>query len=109
MSENKRMTIEIPADVMAEVATEARKLERFSGLSDAEIVEAVLTAGASKITETQLKTRAKAHGMMIRKDGKGGYLLTDFNNCLMAPGPMTLEEVALWLDDLNKPQAQQKN
>ena len=31
MSENKRMTIEIPADVMAEVATEARKLERFSG------------------------------------------------------------------------------
>ena len=42
--------------------------------------------------------------MMIRKDGKGGYLLTDLNNCLMAPGPMTLEEVALWLDDLDKAQ-----
>lgn len=56
------------------------------------------------MTLNQLKTRAKAHDMMIRKDGKGGYLLTDLNNCLMAPGPMTLEEVALWLDDLDKAQ-----
>lgn len=58
------------------------------------------------MTLNQLKTRAKAHDMMIRKDGKDGYMLTDYNNCLMAPGPMTLEEVALWLDDLDK--AQQK-
>lgn len=97
-------TIEIPADVMAEVVTEAHKLKRFSGLSDAEIIRELLTAGTNKITEPQLKTRAKANDLMIRKDGKGGYLLTDFNNCLMAPGPMTLEEAALWLDDLDKAQ-----
>ena len=41
MSDSKRMTIEIPADVMAEVVTEARKLKRFAGIADAEIVEAV--------------------------------------------------------------------
>ena len=102
MSDSKRMTIEIPADAMAEVITEARKLKRFAGMADAEIVEAVLTEGMNKTTENQLN--AKAHGLMIRKDGKGGYLLTDLNNCLMAPGPMTLEEAALWLDDLDKAQ-----
>ena len=102
MSDSKRMTIEIPADVMAEVVTEARKLKRFAGMADAEIVEAVLTEGMNKTTENQLN--AKAHGLMIRKDGKGGYLLTDLNNCLMAPGPMTLGEAALWLDDLDKAQ-----
>lgn len=59
------------------------------------------------MTLNKLKTRAKAHGLMIRKDGKGGYMLTDFNNCLMAPGPMTLEEAALWLDDLDSAPAQQ--
>ena len=100
MSDTK--TISIPADMMEEALTELRKLDRFAGMSDAEIVEAVLTAGVNKTTENQLN--AKAHGMMIRKDGKGGYLLTDLNNCLMAPGPMTLEEVALWLDDLDKAQ-----
>lgn len=83
-------TIEIPADVMVEVVKEASKVKRFAGMSDAEIVEAVLTAGANKITEIQLKTKAKAQGMMIRKDGKGGYMLTDFNNCLMAPRPYDL-------------------
>lgn len=56
------------------------------------------------MTLNQLKTRAKAHDLMIRKDGKGGYLLTDCFNRLMAPGPMTLEEVEMWLDDLDKPQ-----
>lgn len=56
------------------------------------------------MTLNKLKSRAKAHDMMIRKDGKGGYMLTDFNNCLIAPGPMTLEEVALLLDDLDKAQ-----
>lgn len=54
------------------------------------------------MTLKQLKTRAKAHDLMIRKDGKGGYLLTDLYNGLMAPGPMTLEEVEMWLDDLDE-------
>ncbi len=54
------------------------------------------------MTLKQLKTRAKAHDLMIRKDGKGGYLLTDFYKALMAPGPMTLEEVEMWLDDLDE-------
>lgn len=52
-------------------------------------------------TLNELKTTAKAFGLIIRKDGKGGYLLTDLNNTLAAPGPMTLEEVEAWLTDLN--------
>lgn len=56
------------------------------------------------MTLNKLKTRAKAHDLFIRKDGKGGYLLTDFLNRLMAPGPMTLEEVEMWLDDLDEHQ-----
>lgn len=55
------------------------------------------------MTLNQLKTRAKAHDLMIRKDGKGGYLLVDiYINALAAPGPMTIEEVEMWLDDLDK-------
>ena len=55
------------------------------------------------MTLDQLKTRAKAHDLMIRKDGKGGYLLVDiYINALAAPGPMTIEEVEMWLDDLDK-------
>lgn len=53
MNENKCMTIEIPADVMVEIVTEARKLKRFAGMSDAEIVEAVLTAGVNKTQAQQ--------------------------------------------------------
>lgn len=57
------------------------------------------------MTLNQLKTRAKAHDLMIRKDGKGGYLLVDpSTNALAAPGPITIEEVEMWLDDLDKPQ-----
>lgn len=57
------------------------------------------------MTLNQLKTRAKAHDLMIRKDGKGGYFLVDpITNALAAPGPMTIEEVEMWLDDLDKPQ-----
>ena len=57
------------------------------------------------MTLNKLKTRAKAHDMMIRKDGKGGYWSLDiYTNGVVAPGPMTLEEVALWLDDLDKAQ-----
>ena len=99
--------ISIPADVMEAAVAEVRHLKRFAGMSDAEITQELLTAGTSKITETRLKTRAKAHDMMIRKDGKGGYMLADYDNHLMAPGSMTLEEVALWLDDLDSAQAQQ--
>lgn len=55
------------------------------------------------MTLNKLKTRAKAHDLMIRKDGKGGYLLVDiYINALAAPGPMTIEEVEMWLDDLDK-------
>lgn len=57
------------------------------------------------MTLDQLKTRAKAHDLFIRKDGKGGYFLVDpITNALAAPGPMTIEEVEMWLDDLDKPQ-----
>lgn len=57
------------------------------------------------MTLNQLKTRAKAHGLMIRKERNGGYWLLDiYINGVVAPGPMTLEEVALWLDDLDKAQ-----
>lgn len=57
------------------------------------------------MTLNQLKTRAKAHDLMIRKDGKGGYVLVDpRTNALVAPGPMTLEEVEMWLDDMDKSQ-----
>lgn len=57
------------------------------------------------LTFVDLKTRAKVHDLMIRKDGKGGYLLVDpITNALAAPGPMTIEEVEMWLDDLDKPQ-----
>lgn len=55
-------------------------------------------------TLNQLKTIAKAHDLMIRKDGKGGYMLTDLNNALAAPAPMTLDEVETWLDDLDAEQ-----
>ena len=59
------------------------------------------------MTLNKLKSRAMAHDMMIRKERNGGYWLLDiYTNGVGAPGPMTLEEVALWLDDLDK--AQQK-
>ena len=59
------------------------------------------------MTLNKLKSRAMAHDMMIRKERNGGYRLLDiYTNGVVAPGPMTLEEVALWLDDLDK--AQQK-
>ena len=50
-----------------------------------------------------IKTRAKHHDLMLRKDRRsGGYYLVDvYGNYLTAPGPMTLKEVELWLDDLD--------
>lgn len=57
------------------------------------------------MTLNKLKSRAKAHNMMIGKERNGGYWLLDiYTNGVVAPGPMTLEEVALWLDDLDKAQ-----
>lgn len=54
------------------------------------------------MTESKIKTRAKKHDMMLMKDGHGGYYLTDFNKCVVAPGPMSLVQVSLWLDDLDE-------
>ena len=48
------------------------------------------------MTLNQLKTRAKRLEMMIRKDGRGGYLLTDFNNGLIE-GPVELADVEAWI------------
>lgn len=45
---NKTKTIEIPADVMEAAVAEVRHLERFSGLSDTEIIWELLKAGTSK-------------------------------------------------------------
>lgn len=55
------------------------------------------------MTLKELKTRAKRHDMMIRKDGKGNYLLVNIGtNIAAAPGPMTLDQVEAWLDDVDK-------
>jgi len=54
------------------------------------------------MTEDIIKTRAKRHDLILMKDGHGEYYLTDFNKCVVAPGPMSLVQVALWLDDLDK-------
>lgn len=40
--------------------------------------------------------------MMLMKDGHGGDYLTDFNKCVVAPGPMSLVQDSLWLDDLDE-------
>lgn len=54
------------------------------------------------ISESIIKTRAKRHGLIVRKDGQGNYLLVDENNCVAAPSPMSFVELTLWLDDLDK-------
>ncbi|WP_158591004.1 hypothetical protein [Acutalibacter sp. 1XD8-33] len=53
----------------------------------------------------KLKSRAKAHDMRIRKHRNGDYYLVDiYTNTLAVPDHMTLDEAALWLDDLDKAQ-----
>lgn len=52
MSKSKSMTIEIPAELMEETVKDLRQMERFSGMTDAEIVEAVLNAGVNKALPT---------------------------------------------------------
>lgn len=54
------------------------------------------------ISESIVKTRAKRHGLIVRKDGQGNYLLVDENNCVAVPSPMSFVELTLWLDDLDK-------
>lgn len=58
------------------------------------------------MTEAIIKNRAKRHDLMLMKDGRGEYYLTDFNKRVVAPGPMSLVQVALWLDNLDKEAAQ---
>lgn len=49
----------------------------------------------------KLQRRAQRHGLILRSDRHGGYMLADpYTNGLAAPGPMSLEQVGLWLDDL---------
>lgn len=44
------------------------------------------------MTLNQLKTRAKAHDMMIRKERNGGYWLLDiYTNSVVAPGPKVVD------------------
>lgn len=60
-----------------------------------------ITKGDHKMNIGQLKRRAQRHGLIIRSDRRGGYILVDpYTNGLSAPGPMSLEQVELWLDDM---------
>lgn len=54
------------------------------------------------IAESIIKTRAQRHSLFVRKDDHGDYLLVDENNCVAVPSPMSLVELTLWLDDLDK-------
>lgn len=53
MSENKSMAIEIPSELVEATVKNLRQMERFSGLTDAEIMEAVLSAGVNKVRPTK--------------------------------------------------------
>lgn len=60
-----------------------------------------------QMTLSTLKRRAKNFDMMIRKfeRGEDSYVLVDiYTNAAVAPAPMTLAEVELWLDDLDAQQ-----
>lgn len=54
-------------------------------------------------TLNQLKTQAKKHDLLIRKDGRGNFMLVDNRTNTVAAYPelMTLEEVEAWLDELD--------
>lgn len=52
------------------------------------------------MSESTIRNRAKKLDLMVRKDGHGEYYLCDLNNCAVAPGPMTLEQLDSWLTDL---------
>lgn len=49
----------------------------------------------------QLRRKANRHGLVLQSDRHGSYMLVEpHTNGLAAPGPMSLEQVGLWLDDL---------
>lgn len=56
----------------------------------------------------KLRQKARRHGLLINKDRRlpydGYYLVSSDTNTVVAPGPMTLEQVELWLTDLEKAQ-----
>ena len=57
--------------------------------------------GDQEMDIRQLRRRAQRHGLILRSDRHGGYMLVDpYTNGLTAPGPMSLEQVGLWLDDM---------
>lgn len=43
--------ISIPADLMKAAVAEVRHLERFAGMPDAEIIQALLKAGTNKVQQ----------------------------------------------------------
>lgn len=55
-------------------------------------------------TLNQLKTQAKKHDLLIRKDGHGNFMLVDARTSAIVAYPelMTLEEVEAWLDELDE-------
>lgn len=56
--------------------------------------------GDSEMDILQLRQKARRHGLMLRSDRHNGYMLVDpYTNGLAAPGPMSLEQVVLWLDN----------
>lgn len=56
----------------------------------------------------KLRRRARRHSLLINKDRRlpydGYWLVSSNTNTVAAPGPMPLEQVDLWLDDLEKAQ-----
>lgn len=53
------------------------------------------------MSESAIRNRAKKLDLMVRKDGHGEYFLVDPHiNGVVAPGPMTLEQLDSWLTDL---------
>lgn len=60
-----------------------------------------ITKGDHEMNIRQLRRRAQRNGLILRSDRRGGYMLVDpYTNGLAAPGPMSLEQVGLWLDDM---------
>lgn len=61
----------------------------------------IIKGDNGKMDIRQLRRRAQRNGLILKSDRHGGYMLVDpYTNGLAAPGPMSLEQVGLWLDDL---------
>ncbi len=52
----------------------------------------------------RLRRRARRHGLLLNKDRRlpydGYWLVSSDTNTIVAPGPMTLDQVVDWLDTL---------